>query len=148
MTDDQITRSMTNAMRLLNKTGEHLQLVYDSIDDTACPVCACGKLLTQLDLQCIEETRTLLIEKSRDPDRDERIVAATKAIGVAMMLVAKAYSLKTMADAAHEAFDGIAQARIEQVITGPEGQAIKEALEKALSDAGFTKHQFDPTKVN
>jgi len=148
MTDDEVTRSLINAIRLLNKTGDQLQLIYDSIDDTPCRVCACAKMLTQLDIMSIEEAKTFLINKSRDPDRDEKIIAATKAIGIAMTLVGKAYSLRMMAEAAHEMFDHIDEADIQRIITGPEGQAIKEALKKALSDAGFTQHQFDPMKIN
>jgi len=148
MTDDEVTRSLTNAMHSLNDTAKKLELIYESIDENACPVCSCAKQLTKFDIEIIEETRNFLIEKSRDSDRDERIIAATKAIGIAMTTMGKAHSLRIIADAAHEGFEAIAEARVQQIITGPEGQGIKEALEKALSDAGLTKHKFDPTKVN
>lgn len=148
MTDDELDKTMTQALRSLNETKEGFKRIYQSIDETGCPICAVGKQITKMDIDSIEETRKFLIEKSRDTDRDERIIAATKALGVAFLLSSKAAAMKEMAVTAHNCFDALAEARVKQVINGPEGQNIKKSIEEVLKEVGFSNHEFDPKKVN
>ena len=147
MTDQEVIQAMTAAMRTLNLLLDRLKRAHASVE-VACPVCDFAKQVFGADIETVEKLREMLIETSRSPSREEKLIAHTKAMAGAVALTDKALLVKTMTDIAHRSFEMIANARINGIAAGREGASNKELLKKALRDAGLHDPDFDPTKVN
>lgn len=143
MTNEEVTEGLTNAMRLLNQTLSTAQSFYDSIDPDDCPICTYSKKITELDIETIESARKKLTLISQSQERDDRIVATSSAIVTAMAIIDKITLLCEMTKIAHENFEAIANANVEEILK----EHLKERLEKAIKSSGIVK-TYDPKKVN
>ena len=143
MTNEEVTEGLTNAMRLLNQTLSTAQSFYDSIDPDDCPICYYLKKVTEKDIETIENVRKKLTMISQSQERDDKIVATSSAFVTAMAIIDKINLVCKMTEIAHENFEAIANANVEEIVK----EHLKKHLEKAMKSAGVVK-PYDPKKVN
>lgn len=158
MTDNEVIKTMTLALRALNEIVESMEKSetlenmekMEQIEGTpTCPICLFARNAIAADLEQLLNLKTMLIEKSNSSDKDEKLIAAIEAKTAAEETFKRCGLLIAFMEVAHSALVKVIRSRIEMGLFG-ENLSKNEIVERIMEDIDIPMPptHFDPKKAN
>ena len=155
MTNDEVIRRMTKALRSLNKTKEAIEKNNEvqkaqSPINFGCPICDTARKIITADLEDIEEKKEWLITKTQADSVEEKLIAAVKIETYCEETEKHYWLMSIFLDVSHDLVGGIIDSKVMEVDPDdfPEfKKKIKQMMRDGVIPMPFNRG-FDPDKAN
>lgn len=155
MTDNEVIKKMTSSLRALDKVLKKMTETKEERApqgplDKLCPFCNLAYSFLERDIEDLNDIREDLIEASKHPDRDEKLVMAASVETLAIETDKRYWVITAFLDISHDVTSGIID-RIGNdgsfVVTDEMKKAFIEMMEHS-GEPPHPSHNFDPKKAN